>query len=68
MTINVKVKVGEFADWDAQVIARDYEYPRTPVSALINSTILKTLKPGEEYETCATDTRDILVHEVRHAS
>jgi hypothetical protein len=68
MTINVKVKVWDGAEWDAEVVARDYGYPRTPVSPLINVTILGTVKPGEEKEFCATDTRDIIVREVRHAS
>lgn len=65
MIISVKVKVYDGANWDAKVSAIDYEYPRTPESKVLKQVELSLVLPGEEREFSATDTRDILVQEVK---
>jgi hypothetical protein len=63
MTTEVKVRVPESANWQVQVWAHDYTFPRSPESTLVTN-LLYTAKPGEEFTAYGTSTRDILVREV----
>lgn len=63
MTTSVKVTNSQYADWDVEVVAIDY---RGQWCAQPRETVLATLKPGEQYEAHATDTRVIVAREVKH--
>jgi len=67
MTTNVVVKTWEGAGWDVEVIAVDYKYPRGPRDLSVGHTVQAVVKPGGEYTAYATDTRDILVREIKHS-
>ena len=67
MTTSVKVEVHKGAEWDAEVIAVDYPYPRTAGSFPLTHTRLYLVQPGEEFTVHCTSTRDILVREKARA-
>lgn len=70
MTIDVKVKVYSGANWDAAVIARDRVWDektqRLVEPPIHRESLLNMVKPGEEYSVSGTDTREIVVREVKH--
>ena len=65
MTISVKVKVWESANWDAHVFAIDHATGGAGGPEGVRTQIA-IVKPGEEFEYSVWDSRDILVTEVKH--
>jgi hypothetical protein len=63
MTISIKVKVWDGANWAAEVVALDYPpYPHVGDEPRVGAIAL--VYPGGEYEACGTDTRQIRVREI----